>query len=42
MAFPEVKDNLIINVLEILGLVIFMQEIILNFITIKFNLGRKL
>ena len=42
IVFPEVQETLAIKIIEIFGAIIFLLELVLNFITIRFSLGRKL
>jgi hypothetical protein len=42
LVFPEIKENLFVKIHQIIGVCIFIIELFLNFITVKFSLGRKL
>ena len=42
IVFPEVQETLAIRIIEIFGAIIFLLELVLNFIMIRFSLGRKL
>lgn len=42
IVFPEVQETLTVRIIEIFGAIIFLLELALNFITIRFSLGRKL